>query len=100
MNSTEKKLSGLNLWFIIEILSFYGYILSAMLFMLEHTVKSSFGWINKQSLYNKKAKEFDFLAYYKKDCDWYAFITILLTVNSVLMWMDVTVLQTEREKYN
>jgi len=30
------KLSGINVWFIIEILSFYGYILAAILFILEN----------------------------------------------------------------
>ena len=33
MNSKDYKLSGLNLWFLIEILSFYGYIISAVLFI-------------------------------------------------------------------
>lgn len=36
MNSpTERKLVGINGWFMIEILSFYGYILSAMWFIVE-----------------------------------------------------------------
>lgn len=34
-NGSEGKLSGLNMWFIIEILSFYGYILSAMYYIAE-----------------------------------------------------------------
>lgn len=32
------KLSGINVWFIIEILSFYGYILAAILFILENQI--------------------------------------------------------------
>ena len=36
MNSPlERKLVGINGWFMIEILSFYGYILSAMAFIFE-----------------------------------------------------------------
>jgi len=35
MNSPEHmKLVGINGWFIIEILSFYGYILSAMFYIM------------------------------------------------------------------
>ena len=37
MNSPqETKLTGINAWFVIEILSFYGYILGAVFFILEH----------------------------------------------------------------
>ena len=36
------KLKGINTWFIIEILSFYGYILSAMVFIFCCQIKSSF----------------------------------------------------------
>jgi hypothetical protein len=36
MNSdADSKLTGINTWFIIEILSFYGYILSAIAFIAE-----------------------------------------------------------------
>ena len=36
MNSIQQyKLTGINTWFIIEILSFYGYILSAIAFIAE-----------------------------------------------------------------
>ena len=36
MNSVQEfKLTGINTWFIIEILSFYGYILSAIAFIAE-----------------------------------------------------------------
>ena len=33
--ASEGKLTGLNMWFIIEILSFYGYILSAIYYIAE-----------------------------------------------------------------
>jgi len=44
MNSDpEKKLTGINVWFIIEILSFYGYILSAIIFIILKMFESSLG---------------------------------------------------------
>ena len=46
----EYKLTGINTWFIIEILSFYGYILSAVAFIVENSIKSSLGWLNKEHL--------------------------------------------------
>jgi hypothetical protein len=97
MNCPEGKLSGLNLWFIIEILSFYGYILSAAFFIFEHSIKSSFGYLDKTSV--SDCYKFDFLAYYRRDCDWYAFITILLTVNLGLLVLDATALVEERKRY-
>jgi hypothetical protein len=98
MNCTEGKLSGLNLWFIIEIMSFYGYILSAMFFILEHSLKSTFGTINKTAIAD--VYKYDFLSYFRLDCDWYAFITILTTVNLGLMGIEATVIQDEEERYN
>jgi len=93
MNSKTGKLSGLNLWFIIEILSFYGYILSAMFFILEHSIKSSLGKLDKTAIgdYYK----YDFLAYFRLDCDWYAFITILTMVNIMLMIIESRWLKNE-----
>ena len=35
MNDKSQKLEGINMWFIIEIMSFYGYILSAVIFIFE-----------------------------------------------------------------
>ena len=94
MNSPHYKLSGLNLWFIIEILSFYGYILSAMLFILEYSIKSSLGILAKP----KDAYKFDFLAYFRKDCDWLAFVTILQTVNLGIMLLDQNFINEERRE--
>jgi len=91
-------MSDLNLWFIIEIFSFYGYILSAMIFMFEHTVRSTLGYLDK--CYIKDSYKYDVLAYFRQDTDWYAFITILSLVNVALMVMDMTVLNDERTKYN
>ena len=84
------KLTGLNAWFIIEILSFYGYIISAAIFMMIKVMKSSFGY----HLFNQKhervinAYKFDFIAFYRKDLDWIAFVTILLNVNIGLIMID------------
>ena len=90
MNSpNEKKLTGINGWFIIEILSFYGYILSAVVFIYEYQIKSSLGLLRKDD--HEKRKEvyrFDFVAYHRKDLDWMAFVTILTLVNIGLLIID------------
>jgi len=98
MNTKEHKMSGLNLWFIIEILSFYGYIISAMLFILEQSLLSSFNMKIKESV--KDRYKFDFLSYHIQDCNWLAFVTILLLVNLSLMYLDSTSFKIERETYN
>lgn len=87
MNSSpESKLTGINTWFIIEILSFYGYILSAIAFIFEHSIKSSLGWLDKSHLQDMYKS--DFVAYYRKDLDWLAFVTILFNVNVGLICID------------
>ena len=78
----------MNGWFIIEILSFYGYILSAIIFIIERSLRSSFGAINREAPLYKEVYKFDFLAYHKKDLDWRAFVTILTTVNLILIYLD------------
>ena len=99
MATTERKMSGMNVWFIIEILSFYGYILSAMLFIIEHSVKSSMGMKPTTKALEDRYKV-DFLNFHRKDCDWYAFVTILTFVNVCLMIMNTTVFKDERKKYD
>ena len=85
MNSPlEKKLIGINAWFIIEILSFYGYILAAVFFIFERIILSSIGMIDKQNTKLKIVYMFDFVSYYKKDLDWLAFVTILTVVNFMI----------------
>jgi hypothetical protein len=88
MNTVEHKMSGLNLWFIIEILSFYGYIVSAVIFIFEQSLMSSLGYINKESV--KERFKFDFLQYHIQDCNWIAFVTILSMVNVCLMLLERT----------
>ena len=80
------KLSGINTWFIIEILSFYGYILSAIVFIFENQIKSSFKKEKNPKL--KDRYKSDFVAYHRKDLDWCAFVTILFNVNIVLITLD------------
>jgi hypothetical protein len=87
MNSKdEDKLTGINTWFVIEILSFYGYILSSIAFILENSIKSSLGWLDKSHLADRYKS--DFIAYHRLDLDWLAFVTILLNVNLGLIAID------------
>jgi hypothetical protein len=86
MNSPDAyKLTGLNAWFIIEILSFYGYILSAIFFIFEKMVLSSLGRV-KRGLCDRY--KYDFLYYHRKDLDWLAFVCILFLVNICLIAID------------
>jgi hypothetical protein len=80
------KLTGINTWFIIEILSFYGYILSAIVFIFENSIKSS--WANEKNPHLSDRYKSDFVAYHRKDLDWCAFVTILFNVNIGLMAID------------
>ena len=80
------KLTGINTWFIIEILSFYGYILSAILFIFENSIKSSFA--TEKNPYLADRFKTDFVAYHRKDLDWCAFVQILFNVNVGLMVID------------
>lgn len=85
MNSApEKKMDGINTWFIIEILSFYGYILSAVIFVVQSTVRSTLGWRVK----HPDSSKFDFIAFHRKDLDWAAFVQILFNVNLGLIMID------------
>ena len=91
MNSDPAvKLTGINCWFFIEIMSFYGYILSAWAFILETQIKSSFGWSNyrDETAEEKDRYKVDFIKFYRKDIDWLAFVTILLQVNMCLILVD------------
>ena len=92
MNShPETKLKGINIWFVIEILSFYGYILSAIVFIFFHGLKSSF--TKEKNPSHADMYKYDFLAYHKKDLDWLAFVSILfsaLNINYVLQELILT----------
>lgn len=87
MNSPiDRKLTGINTWFIIEILSFYGYILSAIAFIMESSIKSSLGILDKSHTQDKYKS--DFIDYHNKDLNWLAFVTILFNVNIGLICID------------
>ena len=85
-SSPEIKLTGINTWFIIEILSFYGYILSAIVFIFQSSLKSSFSTEKNPHLADRYKS--DFVAYHKKDLDWLAFVSILFNVNIGLIAID------------
>ena len=78
MNSKTDRVSGINTWFIIEILSFYGYLLSAVIFIFTHSCKSIFGGKKPPDPEYEDDIEpmykYDFVAYNRKDLDWAAFV--------------------------
>ena len=74
MNSRVNRVSGINTWFIIEILSFYGYVGSAVIFILTHSCKSSCGYLKKNPNAEDPLYKYDFVAYNRKDLDWAAFV--------------------------
>jgi hypothetical protein len=96
MNSeSSHKLTGINTWFVIEILSFYGYIFSAICFIFFHGIKSTF---SKKDECHKERYKYDFLAYHKKDLDWLAFVSILFNVNIGLFCIDEYIIYNTEEK--
>ena len=89
MHSSDKELKGYNLWFTIEILSFYGYLFSAILFIFEYSVSSSLGWIDKKS--HMMAYQYDFIEYHRVSLDWFAIIFIVFFVNVWLLVSDANI---------
>ena len=69
-----KDLIGYNLWFTIEIISFYGYILAAIWFIAEEQILSTFGYLNKLNYADQYM--YDFINYRRLEIDWLAFIII------------------------
>lgn len=100
MNSPpESKLTGINTWFIIEILSFYGYVLSAIIHILINIFKSSCGEkdavrLRKEVISDRNDK--DYIIYFRKDLDWAAFVQILFNVNIGLIYIDRYILYDDR----
>ena len=74
------------MWFVIEIFSFYGYILAAIIYIAENMIASSLGLIDKSD--HKERYKYDFLSYHRDDLHWFAFVVILFTVNISLVLMD------------
>ena len=52
-DKSDDKLTGLNVWFIIEIITFYGYIISAIWFLAESQIRSSCGKLNKTHMQDR-----------------------------------------------
>lgn len=88
MNSVEHRLTQINTWFLIEILSFYGYILAAIFFSFDYSFRSTIGWLRKNPHSHDPVWKHDFLAYYRRDLHWAAFVQILFTVNIALIAID------------
>jgi len=78
MNSVRARLTGINAWFIIEILSFYGYILAASIYILGHSCRSSCGRKRRVDYEEDPLYKHDFVSYNKKELDWAAFVQILV----------------------
>jgi hypothetical protein len=89
-NGIPIKLQGINAWFIIEILSFYGYIISAIWFIMENSIKSTFGWLNKTNLTERYKT--DFIVFHRSEIDWLAFLSIMLLVNTGLIAIEELVI--------
>ena len=89
MHSEVKELKGYNLWFTIEILSFYGYLFSAILFIFEYSISSSLGWIDKSK--HKMAYQYDFIEYHRVSLDWFALIFIVFFINAWLLFSDANI---------
>ena len=86
MNSNGILLEGYNLWFTIEIISFYSYIFSATLFIIERTVLSSLSLCNKKQVQDLYMH--DFLNYHAKEATWFAFVHLLWIVTGCLCYFN------------
>ena len=87
MNSITNRMTGINTWFIIEIISFYGYILSAVFYIMEHSLRSALGH-KKRERRGMPMFKYDFMQYVRKDLDWAAFVQVLFNVNVCLILLD------------
>jgi hypothetical protein len=94
----DGKFNGINTWLIIEILSFYGYLLAAIIFILENSIKSSLGILNKTHL--KDRYKTDFIVYHREEIDWLAFVVIPLFVNTMLMVIEEKIIFSGSEHSN
>ena len=73
MQCVNNKLVGANAWFIIEIMSFYGYILAATETILMNSFRSSLGWLDKTKRLADRYR-YDFVTFHRDDLDWAAFV--------------------------
>jgi len=74
-------------------MAFYGYIFSAGWYIFEHQIKSTLGLAYVESV--KDRYKYDFINYHRKDLDWLAFVSILMTSNIGLMMINQFVLHEE-----
>jgi len=82
--SNAKYFEGYNLWFQIEIVTFYGYQLAAILFILESTIRSNFGLMNKDHISDRY--QYDMIHYHLQELHWMSFIVIRILVNALICW--------------
>lgn len=75
LHNKSVLLQGYNLWFTIEILTFYGYMVGSIIYIFERAIRSNFGLLSKASV--KDCYKFDFMLYHNKPMYWTAFIFIL-----------------------
>lgn len=87
MESDAILLEGYNLWFTIEIITFYGYITAAILYIFESTIMSNLGFLDKEPL--KDRYKYDFIHYHDMDLQWYSFIMILIMVNGFIVYFNI-----------
>ena len=69
-----------------------------MIFIFENQISSSMGWLRKDFMLDRY--KFDFLYYNSENLDWFAFVTILCSVNIVLIMLDGIVIFTGGNKHN
>jgi hypothetical protein len=57
-----------------------------MLFILECSLSSTLGFLNKETY--KDRYKYDFINYHRKELDWFAFLLILFGTNLVIMYIN------------
>ena len=77
-------LEGYNLWFTIEIISFYSYIGAAILFIFESTVTSNLGIKEK----DQHAYKHDFITYYNDELNWMSIIFMMFMCNGSIKYLN------------
>ena len=75
------------MWFIIEILTFYGYIVSAVGFIAWNQIHKSLGF--HQPVRYAERYKYGFLQYHKDALKWLSLLTILLGVTAVILIIDL-----------
>ena len=96
----EEKSDNLNsyaLWFTIEIVSFYSYIISTILYIFEHQIWTLCG----KRLYNeRKSVEYDFIRFFKREIEWYACLFLVMAVNIAISILNLKRDTTEHKAHS